>query len=241
MNGTAMRSFQKFARTRSAAIAACVGALALFATAPANAVTIGFEGVVITPPANLLSPSTPHSEGGFTLTSNDPEGDGSTEAIFAPAHPTTNDNGTNVFGWVTDFGVVITLTQDNGQPFSFESFDTTNSLPLNGANPPPIFGLDVIGHLNGGGTVTQSVTFTPDTFTTVSLTSGFANLLSVDFVEFAGSLTDPVIDNLVVTPAAVGGRGALAMFAVGLAGLGVVRRRRKKNDQASVSSARIAS
>ena len=241
MNGTAMRSFQKFARTRTAAIAACVGALALFGTAPANAVTIGFDGVVITPPATGLFPGAPHSEGGFTLTSNDPNGDGSTDAIFAP-NPTdlVNDNGTNVFGWVTDAGVVITLTQDNGQPFSFESFDTTNSLPLTG-NPPPIFGLDVIGHLSGGGTVTQSVTFTPDTFTTVSLNPGFTNLLSVEFIEFANSFADPVIDNLAVTPAAVAEPGALAMFAVGLAGLGVVRRRRKRADQASASSARIAS
>jgi hypothetical protein len=198
---------------RGAAAAALM--LAALGGLQAHAATITFEGVV--PPGGYQVPVTPYTEAGFTLTNSGAYG---TDGIFTPGSG-INDNGSAVFGWCTSCGpVTITLTYTGGGTFSLSSLDAAN---LNGGFTNQ--SIVATGHVSGGGTVVAILPLTDNW--SVFLLPGFASLTSVDFFG-SNNFSDNVgFDNL-VSANAVPIPGALPLFATGLAGLGWLARRRRK-------------
>jgi hypothetical protein len=187
----------------------------------AEAATMTFEGVVTS--TGSQTPVTPYTEAGFTLTNLQ---GGNTDGIFGAAASGVNANGTSVFGWCTVCGTTITieLTAVGGGPFSLTSLDAAFLAKVTGT-PQTITAL---GHLLGGGTVTQTFALSPN-WTTFNLSS-FTSLTSVDFSAIVGD-PDPAFDNLVLS-SATPLPAALPLFATGLGGLGLLGWRRKRKAQA---------
>jgi|SRR5690554_4166192 len=139
----------------------------------------------------------PISEDGFTLTSNMVE-----NITFLPGSGVV-DNGTTIFGWcANDCGSLqtITLSEDSAQLFTLVSIDSAN-LDIGQIEPGQT--IDIVGNLSGGGTVSQSFTLVPDTYTTFNLNSNFTNLTSIDISSNPtscpqGGLCDIGIDNITV-------------------------------------------
>ena len=137
---------------------------------------------------------------------------------FLTAH---TDNGTFYQGSTMLFNDtvdgVITLTQDNGNPFSMASIDVA-ALFVGGGNPVFTF----TGNLNGGGQVFANYSGTnggngPETFDFTGL--GFTNLDSLSWTQSSQSAFHQ-FDNITIVPAP----GAFALL--GLGGLAATRRRR---------------
>ena len=204
-----------------AALLALVGALAI--AAPAQAVTIGFEGVA--PAGGFLLPAAPYSEAGFTLTNSLGPASG-TDGIFDVGAGFVS-NGTDVFAWCGGCDaspLVITLTESGGNNFSLVSFEAANLVAgLFTAGEEII----VTGNLAGGGTVVQSVSLVQDTFTLFTLGPGFTNLTSVEFVgSLAPGGSHLGFDNLVVMPTPEPETALL--LAGGLLGLASFGRRQRR-------------
>ena len=196
-----------------------IGAFLLFATLaaiPSRAAVMKFEGVVASGGSQFPIPS--YTEAGFSLTNG---------GIFS-AESLANTNGTDVFGWcgycaVPD-PVVVELTAVDGNPFNFLALDGGN---LDGFRITQR--LQVLGYLDGGGTVSQEFTLSHawQSFTLV----GFHNLIRAQLIGLdvapCCSLPEPAIDNLVLTHAnAVSLPSSLYLLGFGLAGLGWSRRRK---------------
>ncbi len=138
-------------------------------------------------------------------------------------------NGTHTYAWCGSEcgdGVAqrITASHVSGEAFNLISLDAGNllqrSTPLGYRDGMTI---ELIGHFEAGGTVTQSLVIVEDVFTTFDIT-GFVGITEV--VLFAPATADgnpdPVIDNLVFT---IPSGGSLAVLA--LSAICVTRRRRK--------------
>ena len=212
----------------------CVVGLAvvvvLAGEAPVLAEVIQFEGVA--PDGGMVAPVTPYSEAGFTLTQDlDPGGSitypEGTDGIIA-WNSGANTNGSDVFGWCGGCfepeRITLILTQDAGDPFSFQSFEASNladAFFVTGAY------IRVTGFLSGGGTLTQTFDLVEGTYPTFTLDPGFTNL---DRVEFQGSEfgMEYAMDNLTLAriPAPSTLVGLVSMGLIGT--LGYLWRRRRR-------------
>ncbi|MGB8328073.1 MAG: PEP-CTERM sorting domain-containing protein [Steroidobacteraceae bacterium] len=185
----------------------------IFGVTSAGAAIMTFENVA--PINGAQYPGTPHTEAGFTLT-NATYG---SDALFGAASG-ANTNGTAVFGWcgfcAYPSSVVITLTAVGGAAFNLNSLDAAN---LEQTSLTQF--LDIVGYVDGGGTLAQQLTI-GDTWTTFDL-SGFNDLTSVEIFG-AGVGPDLAMDNLVAN---VPEPATLSLLGFGLAGIGALRRRRK--------------
>jgi hypothetical protein len=148
------------------------------------------------------------TSGGFVFDSPD-TGNGSSQTVgnnpfYAGA------NGLAAFAPAT-----ITLTQDNGNPFSLASIDLARNFDF---DPAPT--VTFTGTLSGGGTVTETFTVTepagfPQTFTTFDFT-GFTNLTSVSWDQPDPAAGLHQFTNIVIPTAAVPEPSALTLLALGL-------------------------
>ena len=182
-------------------------------------VVMDFEGGV--EDDETLIPATPYSEDGFVLTSSrEPE---AIEGIFGSDDFEANTNGSAIFGWCTgcEGEQTISLTMEGGGVFDFLGFDAAILF----GEPDTIGGLEIIGHLDGGGLIGTMVDITFD-WATFEL--GWTGLTQVDFISvFDGeelNYFDPAVDNLVMN-VSVPEPGTLALLGLGLIGLAARRRR----------------
>lgn len=143
------------------------------------------------------------------------------------------DNGTD---WLeVDTVNPITVSRIDGNAFSIQSFDATFYRLNYNTEPQWNRNIEVVGALNGGGSV--SATFTVDNldpFQTFSFGAGWTDLLSVSFTNptvspqtgpFGGSMG---FDNIVVDAQSVSEPAMLGMFGLGLAGVALATRRRRR-------------
>lgn len=197
-------------------VVALFSAVIFLATAGAgHATVIDFEALASS--GGNVNRGSSYTEDGFTLTTNalfEFESTGSASSVFTGSTALLNNftNGQTV------------LTENGGNPFTLNSIDLAE-LKSN-VVPTVVF----TGNLNGGGTVTQSFTLDGIAFgaETFFFAPGFTNLLSVSWIQ-----ANPFhqFDNIVVNgtnSVSVPEPGALAIFGLGLLGLGAVRRRRRR-------------
>jgi hypothetical protein len=126
---------------------------------------------------------------------------------------------------------IVFMSQADGGAFDLFSFEAGNRFDiatLTGISS----GIDIVGNLHGGGTVSQRVTFTGNDFGLFSLNSSFSNLDSVTFTSVAkvpGMYANGefLIDNIDAAAhrADVPEPATLALFGLGLAAVALRRRR----------------
>ena len=199
-----------------------LGLLLLSPFVYAAPVVMTFEGVV--GDTEVLIPVTPYAEDGFLLTSSR-SADAEIEGIFGKDADEANTNGTAVFGWCSICEAepqVISLTRDGGGAFDFLSFDAA-TLFVGAISSGAV---EIVGYLDGGGTVETMIETTADWMT---FELGWSGLVQVDFTSLFDIETeegeDPGIDNLVMY-VSVPEPGTLALLGLGL--LGMAARRQLK-------------
>ena len=128
--------------------------------------------------------------------------------------------GYNYMDWAPTFLVPdqqATLRAVDGSVFDLVTMDFSASF-----GSAPETALTITGYLQGGGTVTKSVTGAPNAWTTVSFDSSWTDLDSVVFSD-GGVAVAPAITNIQLTAVPI--PAAVWLFGSALAGLGWLRRR----------------
>lgn len=163
---------------------------------------MGFEGFAPAGGITNVSPTTPYTEAGFTLTPSN-----GSSAVFDAANGTDMPGNSNssFFGWAD--GNTITLTRNGGGTFSLQSVLLGRSTIV----PGPVT-INLTGFLFGGGTVNASY---PNLLTATLAAPNWTNLTSVEF----SCTDDSAMDNIVIPAPS-------AMAMLGLAGCLATRRRR---------------
>ena len=128
---------------------------------------------------------------------------------------------------------VITLSSVGGGSFSLQSFFAgTRTEDFNPDAPSAYYGqatgINILGALTGGGFVSDHISFVGLQFDMFTLVGTFTGLDSVTFTtDGPGPANEFMINNIVVN-AAVPEPASLALLAVGLAGIGMIRRRQTR-------------
>ena len=203
--------------------------VAMINTTHVQAAIIDFEDVIVSGGALAINPV---QSNGFLFNAS-AQTSGVMRDPFV-CSPDCADNGTQTYYAGGGTSTVTIMTEALGQIFSLTSFDIAEMFsgsPAIGATE-----INVLGNLSGGGTVSalfsldginDSVGGAAD-FETFLLPSSFTGLTSVhftatinDFTTNSGYMLDNISASAVPIPA------ALPLLLSGLAGLGLIGRRRK--------------
>ncbi|MEA5115635.1 MAG: VPLPA-CTERM sorting domain-containing protein [Geobacteraceae bacterium] len=210
-----------------AAMVLSIAVLSAGAAMAADNVVIGFED-----PSQTNIDIQTYTENGFTLTNNNYAPGSYTALILTvndysiPGNSSSQSfgmctaDGTNAYGQpCSPTPITMTLTKTGGGAFSLTALDAANLLTENNNGQ-----LTLIGHLQGGGTLTDTLSI-GNTWTTFSL-NGFSNVNSID-ISASGGIYAALIDNMNVNPTPTPVPAAAWLLGSGMLGLFGMRRKSK--------------
>jgi len=197
--------------------------------ARANAVVINFEDIAAAPGTDFIEANETSAGFFFTSPSNhihrDNAGSNSSFADNGSTYLLIHDNGGQ------NPNNALTMATVSGATFSINGLDLSEGFLGFGADS-----VHVLGNLFGGGTI--STDFVLDgiidgngplnDFEHVSFGAGWTNLTSVTFSGVAGTVNEHAfaVDNIEVDRANVPEPSLVLLLGIGLAGLGVYKRKR---------------